>query len=471
MKRFLPPKSLLFLAFILPLTYWLYLLFNSKMAIECDAIGYENLGRILYQNGWIEYFRQGPNREPFYSLTIALAMALANLFSANYQFLQAILQILIMILTQFLTLQILKKLQIHQILSAVTLLYLGFSPAIVNSAFSLYSEILTYPFVLLLILLLAEIWTNLYIQKTVKILWLGMLTGFCGLFLVYIKGIFEIVFPLILIGFLAMVILNAASRDRKLTSNCIIFFAAGMLIFNVPIFLHKTMNKKYNGNFTFTDRGPWALYGNTARRSEPMSAGRVLAAAAYVLGDGACKRLCDKDDCYYWSFWTSDRMAQEGIARLAREGYGNRMSKQLVLESARLALKNLPQYTLFAALESAKMFFWESTKIGFVSYPPGLSRLFDWGPFKDGIRILLALLSLLAFFFTGVTLWQKRRMLRGRSPQQEKLIIVTLIFLFISFFAGIHAVFYVLPRYALPIAPLLLILIAFALQKIFQRDS
>ena len=79
-KTFLQEKFLLFFAFLIPLIYWIYLLFSSQMVIQYDSLDYEQLGRILKQDGWLEYFKTGPNREPIYPLLISWAMRIAYAF-------------------------------------------------------------------------------------------------------------------------------------------------------------------------------------------------------------------------------------------------------------------------------------------------------------------------------------------------------------------------------------------------------
>jgi len=54
------------IAFLISVIYWIYLVLNTRMIIEYDAIAYESLGKMLAQQGWVEFFRSGPHREPFY---------------------------------------------------------------------------------------------------------------------------------------------------------------------------------------------------------------------------------------------------------------------------------------------------------------------------------------------------------------------------------------------------------------------
>ena len=128
-------------AFILSGLYWIYLALTSQMLILYDAFGYEQLGTIIYQQGWGEFFRAGPSREPFYPFLISVSMHIADACSVSYHSIQKIIQILFLLTSQFLVLKILKNLRVQPLLCALTILYLGFSPALVNAAFSLFSEI------------------------------------------------------------------------------------------------------------------------------------------------------------------------------------------------------------------------------------------------------------------------------------------------------------------------------------------
>lgn len=148
----------LFWPFAISFIYWTYLFLTARMIIDCDAIGFESMGKILAEKGWAQYFSSGPNREPLYPLLISFSMNIGKLFSVSYQAIQTLLQFLILFITQLITLRILRLLNIDNRINALTILYLGISPALVNSALSLYSEIATYPLILAAILVMRESW-------------------------------------------------------------------------------------------------------------------------------------------------------------------------------------------------------------------------------------------------------------------------------------------------------------------------
>ena len=69
------PFSVLILGiFLCSIVFWVYLIFNTQQLLQNDAIGYEQLGRLIHTQGFVAYFQTGPNREPFYPSLVALSM-------------------------------------------------------------------------------------------------------------------------------------------------------------------------------------------------------------------------------------------------------------------------------------------------------------------------------------------------------------------------------------------------------------
>ena len=131
-KNFLLFRNPINLAFLISIFYWTYLFLTSRMSISCDAVTYESLGKTLAQQGWVEFFKIGPNREPLYPALVAFSMGLGKAFGISYQSIQVLIQLLLLFLTQILILQIMRLLKINKLITALTILYLGISPAIVN---------------------------------------------------------------------------------------------------------------------------------------------------------------------------------------------------------------------------------------------------------------------------------------------------------------------------------------------------
>ena len=467
-------KNPIFYIFLIPAFYWLYLLFSSRMIIQYDSIGYEGLGKMIYEQGWGQYFKTGPNREPFYPLLISLSMKISGLFSCPYYKIQTAAQLLIFALTQFLAFLIMRRCKIRTWIISVTLLYMGFSPAMVNSALSLYSEIAVYPFLLGIILFVAAAWQSLCAGiPGYKIL--PYATGFALCFIVstLTKAAFELIFPIFLIPFLSLGLHFFLQKNFSAFKNSLVFLAAALIIFYSAISGYKWLNKTYNGQFVITDRGAWALYGNTDRRMATLTWKRFFVALTYVPGEGVCRRLFSQEECSFWSFRESDARGFAKLNEFNQKGTdGNEMNKQLIKLSLQKIGQNPAQYFLFMGLEGLKMFFWESTQIGFVAYPDWLQRLFEFNLFKDGLRLAIFLLTFAAAIYSMTFFWRNQRTLAEVSSEDHQYI-STLFFIFFLIFVyiGLHSFFFTLTRYSLPIAPLYLITIAFAAEHIIPASK
>lgn len=452
------------LAFLGSILYWTYLFLTSKMFIYFDAVNYESLGKMIAQQGWIEFFRSGPHREPFYPALIAFSVWLGKLFGISYQSIQTVVQLSILLLTQILALRIMRLLRINNLLCALTVLYLGFSPAIVNSALSLYSEIATYPFILAIVLLLYYSWIS-FTAKLSRIILLSVATSLLFVIMVLNKAIFELVTPMTLSLFLISVFLT---RNKKLIANAIIYSVVFFTVFYSLTNGYKSINRIYNGNYTITDRG-WLLYGCTARRMEPLSKERLLTALASVPGEGVCQTLFGEEKCNFWGFGKVDELAYQKAREINKSNMSlEEVQKNVVLLSLQKIRKNPFQYILLTGIDGTRMFFWESTHIGYVVYPEKLTRIFAWKPFKNGIRLGMSVLTIFAIIYQVLLLWRNRKnLLKATGP----LLLSYLCLLFIFSFISCYAIFLVLTRYALPIASLYLLIVAYVLQRICFRAS
>lgn len=455
-------------AFWVTLGYLIYLGLSTQMVIAFDSIGYERLAKILYQNDWIGYFKDGPNREPLYPFVISFSMRLADLGGVPYQTILRFIQIAILVLTQVLTLWLLGKFQIRPIIKALTILYIGISPALVNSALSMYSEIVAYPLILGALLISVFAWQSLDRKNDPgKIALYGMALAVSFALLTLTKGICEVIFPVFLLPFIYLLVQVIKKKDRRKTMAVTAFLLTAFLVYYSVIQGYKSLNEKYNGNFVLTDRGAWPLYGNTSRRMDDLTARQFLVAMAYVPGEGFCQKLFKEQECRYWSYRESDRRGMSKLDELTRMGLsGEEIKKKLMELSFQEILKNPFQYAFFMLLEALKMFFWESTRIGWVVYPAWLTGLFNFETFKNFLRLTVSVLSLFSFVFIAVQLFKKKR-----EPANEEKTTLFFIFYFITLFVGSHTFFFTLTRYSLPIAPLFVILLAVALSNITSTKS
>lgn len=463
-------KPLLF-SFCICMIYWIYLLFTTSMDIKFDASSYEKLGSMIYKDGWIQYFKTGPNREPLYPFIISLSMNLAASIGISYQFFQKIIQVIILFLTQWLTYRILKKLQVNNAILILTVLYIGFSPAIVNTAFCLYSEIATYPFILGIVLLSARSWQKIQQGRTVDSLFFGFFTGILFLLITAIKAIYAYVFFIFLIPYTVITILSFVHKRKDILLKASLFILTALFVFNSMIILYKSTNQKYNGLYALTDRGNWALYASVARRSEKLTKERLLTAIAYIPGEGFCYSIFG-DKCYFWTPANSDSYGlpklQEVMAQVPKDKVNAKITSLIIEKISQHPI----QFFLLNWIDALKMFFWESTKMGFVFYPTWLARIFDITLFKNCLRLIISCLSLWAFLYLTIFSFKKLpQTFNFNINTDKKTCIPSFIFLIIFAHVALHSPFNTTGRWALPIAPLYLIAIAFSIQRIIEKHS
>jgi len=464
---------LIITAFIFSSLYWIYLAFICQMLIWDDAVGYEATGKLLIEDGWQEFFKTGPGREPLYPFLVSLSMQIGQWLSTSYKTIQIFFQILILFCTQYLLFMILKNLKINKWIMALTILYFGFSPALVFSAFRLYSEIAAYPFILLIILLGSLSWQRLHHPQKdyVGISFLAFGLGCAFILTTFVKGIYEIIAPLCLFPVMMFSIQSFFKKEKIACIHSLVFLFVFFLTFQGTVITYKLINKAYNNRFALTDRGPWALYGNTARRMEKMTSQRIASALAYVFRPEYCYKKFGDETCKFWHYSTSDGF---GHAKNGELQHTNRsqddIDKMLVMLSIQRAFSNPFQYVFLMIIESLKMFFWEFRSIAYVVYPSWLIKIFYFGPFNDGLSSLMALLTLLALVYSGQYVWKRRmEIFSSKADPDKRLITIGCIFFFTLAHIGFHSLFFILPRYAFPIVPLYLIMMAFSLDQILYH--
>lgn len=457
-KHVFSHSFLLFVTLGVSLLYWTYLFFTTQPEIKWDSFDYEHLGTMISQQGWGEFFKTGPNREPLYPFLISLCMNIANSLHLAYLKVLVFVQFILLLITQLLTFKILRKLDVKPVVNALIVLYIGISPVLINCAFSLYSEILIIALIPAAILLLSRIFKDVSKYKTTHIVLRGIGVGLILTVLTLTKGIFEVAGPLILIStlFIALRLAPKANGLKKWAALILV----GLLTFFSVLTAYKATNKHFNGNFTLTNRGAWALYGFSARRTEPMTQERILAGLTFIPGEGACKKFYSEEECKFWSFYHSDELGVGKLKELMAQGLdGEALDKELLRLSIEQIKINPGQYAMLTAAEGFKILFWESTKLGFVIYPGWLTTLYDNQMFKDSLRLFFAVLSLIAFL-SGIKALQR---LKG-----EEILILFFILSTIFFYAAVYSLFVLGTRYAVPVAPLFLCLIALWIQR-FQR--
>ncbi len=525
-KTFFSKATPLWIASLLSIFYWIYVGFISQMVIVYDSIGYEYCGKIIYEKGWIEYLKTGPNREPLYPFLISLSMQLADHLSISYQSVQKFLQLSFLFLSQIISFFILKKLNIRPWLITLTLLYLGFSPSLVNSSLRLFSEIAAYPFMLGIALMGGISWQYLLTQSTHQnpnselennpllksstsevfhpggealpvekaflirswgqntlnkmspqtlnpVIMNALLLGFLFVLMTFIKGLFELIFFLFILPFMILLVKAFINHDVQSRRKAAVFLLVLILSYQIPVFLYKSANKKYNGHYTLAESRVWALYGNTARRVEPLTQKRFLTALAYAAGSEFCQTIYDFESCQYWSYTVSDELGVQKRQELDSKKMNiEQRDKELLKLSFQKALGNPVQYILLFGIEYLKMFFWECQMMGLATYPDLIEWALNFPPIVIGMGGLLAILTLLATIFQFSFLWRQRfRIFNREDRSDESLLFIFSIFVLIHSFMILYSFFFTVPRYIYPLAPLYLILIAFFIEKVLTPKA
>lgn len=461
-------KGLVFV-FLLCFAYWAYLILNSQMEVEFDAIEYEQLGKMIYQQGWQEYFRTGPNREPLYPFTIAVSMNVAQGLGVSYQMVQKSLQIGILFLTQLILLAFMTRMKVNHVVKIFVLLYFGFSPAMVNSALSLYSEIAAYPFVLGIVWFSCRAWHNIHLSGYKKVLLSSILTAASFTFASLAKGIFQYVYVFFFLTFAYAALRSFLKKNWMQCRVAVIYIALTTFFFGSAMMGYRLLNKTYNGKFDFTNRYDNLLFGNAAKRVDKVDFQLFLAHLASIPGGGVCRKFFSEEQCQYCEFFYADRyrsqLLEERLKGIARE---ERQSKTVQLALTEMA-KNPAQYVILTSVESLKMAFWESSQIGFVAYPSFLEKLFASGIFRYGIRFAVSFLTYVSLFTVLVRTIRRRKMLLDFLAQDHaRLQIGFFLLVVIIPFSGLYAMYSILTRFAFPIVPLYHLCIAYCLNEFVE---
>lgn len=458
-------------ALLLPCIYWIYLFFVTVPEILVDSVQYQSLGALLFEEGWTAYFEGGPSREPGYPLTIALSMFLESQSSIPYWYFQKLIQILSLLSTQCLLYVCMSKMGLRVQVKALVLLYVGFSPAFVNSAFSMFSEIVTYPLVLSVMLLSTMALIRVYSQSVWKMVAIGVGLGAVFVMLISTKAIFEYIFILFCLAWFLISATFLALRQGRTGTNMLIMLLIS--VFLVQLFVHsfKSLNEAHNGNYTFTNRGAWMLYGGVDKRLAPFSKTAVYAATLTITGSGLCPKILPPADCQHWHFRTSDKLGLNKRKELLKKGISvDEVDDHMISLSIDRIVDQPLQYSLFHILESFRMFFWETTQLGYVQYPSWMDSLFGNPIIKYGVRLASGVLSFIAMVFCTGFLVRNRRDFQSSSDERAFRLNMTLVILsFCTAFMLLYGFFSILTRYTLPIAPLYLLLIAASIDGLLDR--
>ena len=469
MRFIFPSKSdfPVFLSLLACFLFLLYLACTTQMIIVHDAIGYQASGKIIYEGGMKAYLSGTLKREPYFPILIALSMYLADILHCHFYTTLVFLNFLSLILSIFLTLYILKSLRVPNFLSALILLYIGFSPAIITVTFGLFSEIDVLPLIMLTVLLYKRTLNSIFNQKP-HLFFFSLLFSLFLIIVTLARAVFELIIPFLLLTPCLLVWSVPKEKRKAVWKPLVVFLLITACLSFSGLFCYKLLNKKMNNHFAITNRGAFALYGNTARRVLPRTPKQLASALAHAPDLGLCPRLFPAEDCAFWGYRISDDLSKAKEASLIQKGLEpDAINSAFIRLSIKKILKNPGQFVYLYFVEILKMFSWEGTNIGSLSYPKWLERIYKFYPFSLSIGLFVLLSSLISFFACFQFLFKNKERLTERSDCLWLIAIFSLMAPYIL----LHAFFLVLKRYAVPIAPLYLIMIGFTLSRINHQTT
>jgi len=454
-------KRILF-SFAIPFIFWIYLAFSTQMTIAFDSIGYVEGGELFKTGGLSGYLKDGPQREPLYAYAISLSMKMADVIGVDYKKILTCLQILMLFLGQVLLYRLLLYLKLNKTITAGAILYYGLSPGLISCGFDLYSEIVTLPFILLSILFISKAW-QCSLQEDIKA---SFFYAFCfsltSTIAAFSKAILVTLYPLFIFPFVILLVYAFFKRKVKRGLCVGLFLVIFFVIFNGTLSGYKNLNQKYHGRYTFTnDRGVIMLYTVAFRRTSRLTKELLGIAISSVPGEKVCRSFYGKA-CNEWLLGTIALGLNKRNELIGKNVPEEEIDREMILSSMKLVLLHPLQYSFFTFLEGVKMVFWESTKIGFVSYPDWMTKIHDNIIIKSTLRLLIGLITFFAMLYLSWYLLRSPRVVfvqTGASGERPQCLLF--LFFFVMLFAGLYALFPVLVRYSLPIAPLFIAVIAF----------
>jgi len=454
------------------LLYGLYLAFVCQIIVVHDSISYEALGKIIHSQGWITFLKTGPHREPLYPFLVALAMSLADTFAVSYQTVLKFQQFFILWITQILLAILLWRTKVNRWIIALTVLYAGVSPALLNCALCLYSEIIILPWVIGIILASVWAWRKLSEGNTRMAACAGALIGILFSLATFSKALYEFISVAYLIIFAVFLCFAWRRMQCQSLRAAVVFILAFLGAFNTVIISYKALNAKFNGTFTLTDRGTWILYECTARRTEQLNWARLKAAYVYNIFEEDCPRFVDQADCTYWGTETVDEIGRLKVLEVSATTPPEKMNG-VFMKLARERLIQAPlAYLLFMGADTLHQFFWETTRGGFVAYPDWLDRLYLKPWLFKPLRLGWGLMALLSFLYLGITSLRKKTLaLPSENNVGAEYVTGLFLFTLLALHIGIYSFFVSIPRYSLPIAPLFLAGTALMFNAILKKIS
>ncbi|NTV30242.1 MAG: hypothetical protein HGA80_09200, partial [Candidatus Omnitrophica bacterium] len=353
-------------------------------------------------------------------------------------------------------------------LAGLAALYLGISPALLNSTLWMWSEAAAYPWVVWIVVISVNLWRSVLERKA----W-GDVAG-CSLalavlffLLTMVKAIAATVMVLFMVPFYLTILYFAFKFQWGRLGRVLLSLGLVLGLMGAAVNGYKWLNWHYNGQYEVTDRGDFALYGNTVRRLQPMNRARVAQALLSVPRLGLCEKYYGQE-CVFWTYVMSDHIVEQIQVNLdAANMPPAEKAKFFISNAFKLMAQHPFQQTFFMLVESSKMLFWEN-RLYFVQYPAWLAHLYSRFSLIYTLCFTWALLSLIGvvyalFYIVG---WFFRK---DRAQEDKNLAVWLFAFWFIACFSGLYSLFFIDMRYALPIAPLFVALFMGCLAGLGRR--
>ena len=473
-ENFSFPRNPIFYVFIISILYWIYLSLTTTMVINFDAANYQREGRYLFEEGLVSFFKYTVH-EIFYPFLIATAMRIADFFSLSSHFMiQKWIQICFLFMTQFLLCKILTLLNIKQGLKVLILLYCGFSPALVNMTFSSFREVTSFPLTLGIVLISYYSWKTIQQGKIYRALLFGVLSALLFACISLILEAYQFIFIFFAVCYFCVLLIFIFQKHRPRFLRCAAFLIAFFLSYNLILLPYHSLARKYRTDLVLS-KGIAPFYGGAFARSQELSTEQLLSFFAYVAGENVVKKFFGEKAFQFW--W--DEQYQYGVdleMELEAQKLSPKEIRQVFYKRIIESIMHNPfQYVLLTAAEGMKMLFWESTRIGFVVYPPWLDKIFNLIFLKNALRLLIFLMTFFALVWSIVDLYRNATNIyfdRHQTTNNTRYVILLFCLSVIIFNIVVYAPFIIVTRYALPLAPVYLILIAFCLQKfIFEKTD
>ncbi|MBF0331510.1 MAG: hypothetical protein HQL17_06200 [Candidatus Omnitrophica bacterium] len=440
-------RLLKFLPFVLLIFYWAYLVRATQPLVIYDAIGYQDAGRLLMEQGWGAYFK-GLNREPLFPLMISIAMRLEHSVGIGYTYILKTFLLVELALAMTGTYHLARSLGARRLWAGMGAFYLGMSPAILNSTLWLWSEAAIYPFVVWGVIWMIRTWREMKRACRVdRLAGHAALTATLFILAAMVKAPVATVFVALLLPFYAAVVHGFWVKDGRGALRAVFVSAICLLMMGAYVENYKFLNWRGNGHYAITNRADLALFGNTVRRLDPEALKRIPEAVLSVPRLVICERYYGRS-CGYWGYATSDNINEQYAQKLAARGFSDIQRQEFFFSTAFRLMREHPfQEAFFSVIEGMKMFFWEN-RLFFVKYPDWLVRVYSHNVLVLTLCFSGAVLSLIALC-RAIFLAVRRRLM----PQVFAV-------LFVGCFIGSYALFFVDIRYGFPLAPVFIAMIA-----------